>query len=111
MQHAAVEPAYVEVLPSTPPEKTRPKTPLAQGTAAAPTTPQRQTIPSEYPATGRKPVVTPLVTPPRAPPAIRVSSHLNPDTPGGSMVIDDQRLPEEWQTNERLLHKCSLKTC
>ena len=87
------QPVYIEVLPSTPnitsigPDDTRPQT-LPAPAAALPTTPPRQTIPGEYPATGRKPVITPLVrqpaepvTPPRAPPVIGVSSPLNPNTP------------------------------
>ena len=81
------EPAHVEVLPSTLPEQSTPQTPLAAlaPPPAPPTTPQCQTMPGQYPATGRKPVITPLtaspVTPPRAPPVIGVSSPLNPDTP------------------------------
>ena len=91
------EPAYIEVLPSTlnvrpsaEPESTRPQTPPAVLVVppAPPTTLQHQSMPGYYPTTGRKPVITPLarqpvepVTPPRAPPAIGVSSPLNPDTP------------------------------
>ena len=82
------EPAYIEVLPSTPPEQLRPQTPPAVP-AALPTTPQRQTIPGEYSATGRKPVITPLarqqlaapVMPPRAQSVVGVSSPFNPNTP------------------------------